>query len=416
MRCIVDFHIHSKYSRATSKNLDLHEIAKWAKIKGLDIVSCGDFTHPRRFAEIKQSLREDGSGLLTLEDFSSPKFILSTEVSCIYQHNGKTRRLHHVILTPSLSAVEKINTLLLQRGAKLASDGRPILGMSSKELLSIVLEADEQNVLIPSHVWTPWFAIFGSKSGYDSVDECFEDLTPHIFALETGLSSDPEMNWTLSALDTYVFVSNSDAHSGPKLGREANVFDLEQRTFSEIIALLKSKDKKKFLFTIEFFPEEGMYHYDGHRLCHVSCDPAQTKKYRGTCPVCKKPLTIGVLHRVDNLRDRNFGEKPASAIPFKKIVPLPEILAEYYGVASSSSTKVENMLFELVRKAGSEYNILLDMSESELKKIMPDDLTAAIIRMRNSEVQLTPGYDGSYGTVRLFSAKNSRFSAQPQLL
>ena len=403
MRQIIDFHIHSKYSRATSKSLDLREIAKWSQIKGVDIVSCGDFTHPRWLAEIKNNLVEDGSGFLKLKDNSQTKFILGAEVACIYRHRDATRRLHHVLLAPSIVAVEKFNKLITDRGGKLASDGRPILGMSSKELLQILLEADERCALIPAHVWTPWFAIFGSKSGYDSVNDCFEDLTPHIFALETGLSSDPAMNWTWSHLDDYVLVSNSDAHSGPKIGREANVFDLHDDTYDELLQAMKEKDPKKFLFTIEFFPEEGKYHYDGHRLCSVSFEPKETKRLKGICPICHKPLTVGVLNRVDNLRDRQWGETHPRAIPFKKIVPLPEIIADFLTVAESSK-KVAELYDESIRKGGNEFAILLDRDEAALAKIMEPAIAHAIIKIRSGVIDVQPGYDGNFGKVSVFSA------------
>lgn len=278
-----------------------------------------------------------------------------------------------------------------------------------------MLEVDDRMVMVPAHVWTPWFALFGSKSGYDDPKDCFEDLTDHIFALETGLSSDPEMNWAWSKLDRFALVSNSDAHSGPKLGREANVFDLSERSYDAIIDALKTKDPKRFLYTIEFFPEEGMYHVDGHRLCDVSMQPAETKRAKGICPKCKKPLTIGVLHRVDNLRDRSYGEKPHGAIPFKKITPLPEIIGEYVQTAATSK-KVERAYVDIVRSGGTEFSVLLDLHHDELQKIMPTELADGIIRMREGHVQLTQGYDGKYGTVSVFSSISRTMSRQQSLL
>lgn len=415
MRTIVDFHIHSKYARATSKHLDLLEIARWSRRKGINIVSTGDFTHPRWFDEITSSLVEDGSGLLSLPGEQGVKFILGTEVACIYRHRDATRRLHHVVLAPDIDAVKKINAALTARGCKLASDGRPVLGLSSKELLQILLEADPRSLLIPAHIWTPWFALFGSKSGYDRIEDCFEDLTPHIVALETGLSSDPEMNWAWSALDRYVLVSNSDAHSGPNLGREANVFDLRQGTYGEIRDILAQKDKTRFLFTIEFFPEEGMYHFDGHRLCAVRFDPEQTKRAKAICPVCKKQLTIGVLHRVDKLRDRDFGTRPENAIPFKKIVPLPEIIAEYLQTGDQSK-KVLAVYMDALMRGGNEFHLLLDATLDELHTVFPEDLAEGIIRMRAGTAELDPGFDGNYGTVSLFSALKRGSQRQPSLL
>lgn len=415
MRRIVDFHIHSKYSRATSKNLDLNEIARWSRIKGIDVVSCADFTHPRWFAHIQESLREDGTGLLKHREAPAVKFILATEVSCIYRHRDATRRVHHLILAPTLDSVMRITRALESRGAKLASDGRPILGMSSKDLLTLVLEADSRNVLIPAHVWTPWFALFGSKSGYDSVQDCFEDLSPHIFALETGLSSDPAMNRMLSALDSYALVSNSDAHSGPKMGREANVLNMEEDTYDELVSILKENKSSRFLETIEFFPEEGMYHYDGHRLCGVSLEPRETKKHKGICPVCKKPLTIGVLHRVDNLKDRDSSLASKSAVPFRHIVPLPEIIADYYQTAGTSK-KAVSLFQSIIAHGNSEFSVLLDLPPDSLKKIMPTSLASAIMRMRRGTVRVEPGYDGKYGIVSLFSDEHRSENSQGLLL
>ena len=402
MKIIADFHVHTKYARATSKNLDLHEIARWSKIKGVQLVAAGDFTHPMQWATIKKELEPDGSGLFDLkQDKTGAKFILSTEVACIYKHREATRRLHHLILSPSLAAAEAIIKELQARGCNLSADGRPILGLSSKDLLQLLLEIDEDNVLIPAHVWTPWFAIFGSKSGYDSVEECFEDLAPHIFALETGLSSDPAMNWTLSGLDKYALISNSDAHSGPNIGREANIFELPELSYQAVMEAIKSKDPKRFLSTIEFFPEEGMYHYDGHRLCNVSYAPSQTKKLKDICPVCHRPLTIGVMNRVDNLRDRDFGYQPTAAVPFKKIVPLPLIISDYLDVGRASK-KVEELFFNIIKLGGDEFSILLELELEQLKKIMPEDLAQGIIDVRQGRLDIKPGYDGVYGTVKIF--------------
>ncbi len=415
MRYIVDFHIHSKYSRATSKHLDLAEIAKWSEIKGLDIVSSGDFTHPTWFAEIKNQLIEDGSGLLSHPHYTKMKFILGAEVACIYRHRDQTRRVHHVLLAPSIASVEKLNAALTARGCKLASDGRPILGIASKELLRLMLEIDDQMVMIPAHVWTPWFALFGSKSGYDALEDCFEDLSEYIFALETGLSSDPMMNRALSKLDRFALVSNSDAHSGPKLGREANVFELHEESYASIIDALKTRDVKKFLYTIEFFPEEGMYHNDGHRACRVSFSPQETKRHKGICPTCKKSLTVGVLNRVDNLRDREFGTEPPGMIPYKHIVPLPDILADYVQTADTSQ-RVMKLFFEIIRLGGNEFNVLLDAPLTDLTQWMPQDLAQGIIRVREGKLTVSPGYDGNYGSVSIFSAADRSKHTQAKLL
>lgn len=309
---------------------------------------------------------------------------------------------------PSLASAEKFNKALEDRGAKLASDGRPILGMSSKDILNIMLEVDERAMLIPAHVWTPWFAVFGSKSGFETIEECFEDLSPYIKAIETGLSSDPLMNWRLSTLDKLTLVSNSDAHSGPQIGREANVMDLEDVTYDEIIKIIATKDRKKFLYTIEFFPEEGMYHYDGHRDCNFVCSDEQTKKLKGLCPKCKKPLTIGVISQIDKAADISLDKLDRSKhIPYKSIVPLPNIIADYFSVGRSSK-KVQALFFEIISLAGNEFKVLLDEDIEALKKIMPANLAEGIIRVREAKVKLNPGFDGQYGTVEIFSASEKK--------
>jgi uncharacterized protein (TIGR00375 family) len=406
MRKIIDFHIHSKYSRATSKAFDLDEMAKWSAIKGVDIISCADFTHPAWFDILEKNLEEiNNSGLYKIKNSNSKiKFLISTEVSCIYRQNDKTRRVHLCILMPSLESAGKFNKLLKDAGAKLASDGRPILGMSAKKVLKFMLEADKKAMMIPAHVWTPWFAVFGSKSGFDSLQECFEELTPHIYAIETGLSSDPIMNWCLSELDNLTIVSNSDAHSGPHIGREANVMDLEQESYDEIYNIIKTKNKSKFLYTIEFYPEEGMYHWDGHRDCKFSCHPDDTKnKHQDLCPKCKKPLTIGVMSQVDKLADIKEAKiNKSKHVPFKSIVPLPNIIANYFGMGRTSK-RVQSLYLDIINKADNEFKILLDLSPEELNKIMPEDLATGIIKMRNNQMHIEPGFDGQYGKVLVFS-------------
>lgn len=415
MKIIADFHLHSKYARATSKDLDIRALATWSKIKGVNVVACGDFTHPKQFKDIQDNLIADGTGLYDLkDDASGVKFLMGTEVACIYRHKDATRRVHHCIFAPSIEVVAKFNQALTDRGCKLAADGRPILGMSSKELLQIMLDIDPRMVLIPAHAWTPWFAIFGSKSGYDSVEDCFEDLSSHIFALETGLSSDPEMNWALSSLDKYALISNSDAHSGPKIGREANVFELAELSYDSLMSAIRNKTPKEFLYTIEFFPEEGMYHFDGHRLCNVSLDPVETRKLKNICPVCKKPITVGVLHRVDNLRDQEFGRRPQNAIPFKKIIPLPEIIADYFDQGVQSK-RVQDLFQTIIQKFGTEFSILLDASLDELKQVMPEALARGILRVREQQVKIVPGYDGVYGKVELFDMEEKLASKQAKL-
>ncbi len=444
LKKILDLHIHSKYSRACSQNLELPKIAAACLTKGIDIVASGDFTHPAWFAHIKDCLEEIGeSGLYRLKNADAghntpsysppqrggdsatvspplrggagggvwPRFILSTEVSCIYKHKEKTRRLHLVILAPNIAAVEKLNKALEEKGVNLKSDGRPIMGLSAKRILQMLLDLDSRFMLIPAHAWTPWFAIFGSKSGYDSLEECFEELTPHVRAIETGLSSDPAMNRRWSALDNITLVSNSDAHSPDRLGREANVFQFDDEadiTYEEIIRIIKEGDKKKFLHTIEFYPEEGKYHFDGHLDCAVCLSPAETKKNKSLCPRCKKPLTIGVLHRVDDLADRAEKDIPReNFIPHKYIVPLRELLAGVYGVGPNSK-KVDNEYQRLLKKMGSEFSILLDKSEEEIARAASDSRVApAIQSMRAGQVKISPGYDGKFGQVEILSQKTA---------
>jgi uncharacterized protein (TIGR00375 family) len=305
-----------------------------------------------------------------------------------------------------LEVAKKINASLTARGAKLASDGRPILGMSAKNILEMCLEIDERIMVIPAHAWTPWFAVFGSKSGFDTLQECFEDLTPYIHAIETGLSSDPLMNWQWSKLDDITLVSNSDAHSGPRIGREANVLDLQDISYDEIREIINTKDKKRFLYTIEFYPEEGMYHYDGHRDCNFSCSPQESmNKYKNICPKCKKVLTLGVLNQVTKLADRTEDNiETVYRLPYKNIVPLPEIIADCYGV-NRSSKKVEKLYFDIINKAGNEFKITLDLDIDDLKKIMPAVLAEGIIKMRDKKLKVLPGFDGQYGEVSIFTSQ-----------
>lgn len=413
MQYICDLHPHSKYARACSKELTLENIDKWCQIKGINIVGTGDFCHPAWFKDIEEKLEEVHEGLYKLKGSNTGTlFMLTNEISCIYRQGDKTRRLHICIWAPNIEFVKKLNKKLTAKGCKLASDGRPIIGMSAKELLKICLESGEKHLTIPAHIWTPWFAIFGSKSGFDSVEECYEELSEHIYAVETGLSSDPPMNWCLSNLDKVVLVSNSDAHSLQNLGREANVFDLSEPSYSEIYNLIKNKDKKKFLYTIEFFPEEGMYHFDGHRDCNVSFSPAETKKHKNICPKCKKEVTIGVLNRVDNLSDRKLEIVDKNKfIPFKSIIPLQEIIAESFNVGKSSK-KVQAEYFNLISKGKNEFNILLHLSMEEIKKITLPKIAEAIGRVREGKVKLVPGFDGQYGKIEIFSKNEKGFNSQ----
>jgi len=405
MRVIADLHIHSKYSRACSKELELPNIAKWCEKKGISVCATGDFTHPGWFSSIREELEETGPGVFELKSKKSPtKFILGTEISCIYKKNDQVRRLHHNVFFPKISDVEKFNNALEERGCNLKSDGRPIIGLQSKELLKIALDIDEKAMLIPAHAWTPWFAIFGSKSGYDSIEECFEYLSPHVHAIETGLSSDPAMNWRLSSLDNIMLVSNSDAHSLPKLGREANVFELDEVSYENIFNIIRNHDTKKFLYTIEFYPEEGKYHYDGHRDCNLRLSPKESAKHKGICPQCGKKLTLGVMNRVDKLADHDDGRKPKNFVPFKSIVPLEEILSEVFD--KGVKTKIVSETYEaMIDKLGSEFDILLDIDINKIKSEFGDMAAEAIKRVREGEMIVEPGYDGEFGTVKIFSKK-----------
>jgi uncharacterized protein (TIGR00375 family) len=412
MRYIADLHIHSKYSRACSKDLDLEGNTRWARIKGIDIVGTGDFTHPIWLKELKDKLEEKVPGLYCLKkqyQVSKTKasdkdvfFMLTTELSCIYSQGGKTRRIHLCVWVPDFKTVDAIVTELENRKVNLRSDGRPIMGLSAIELTKIVMQANSQSIVVPAHMWTPWFSVFGSKSGFDSLEECFGETTKYIFAGETGLSSDPAMNYKISALDDLVLVSNSDAHSPANLGREANVFEINEKdlSFFEIRKILQQKDSKRFLYTIEFFPEEGKYHADGHEICGVRLEPNETKKLKGICPKCKKPLTIGVLSRVEELADRKIAKNP-HGINSKYIIPLPEVIAEAYGIGKNSK-KVQSFYFDMINKLGSEFDILLDVPIEKISQLIGPEIAKGISLMRDQKVSVTPGYDGVYGVIKVF--------------
>jgi len=407
MKLIADLHIHSKYSRATSKDMDLEHIALKAKEKGINIVATGDFTHPLWFNELKTKLEPAERGLYRFKGDSldsNLRFILSVEISNIYTRNNKVRRVHNVILVPSLEAAQKINNVLSWQG-NLKSDGRPILGLDSEELLKIVFNAEPQAMFIPAHIWTPWFSVFGSMSGFDSLEEAFGENVKLISALETGLSSDPLMNWMVSALDKFTLVSNSDAHSPDNLGREANVLDINF-DYYELREAIINKDREKFLYTIEFYPEEGKYHYDGHRLCQVRMTPEERKKNNGLCPVCHRPLTIGVLSRVEDLGDREFGFKPQNAIPFKHLIPLRELIADVLNVQVKTKL-VEQEYRKLINHFGNEFRILLDANKEELDQVTRSDISQAIINSREGKVEILPGYDGEYGKIHVLLDKQN---------
>ncbi|MCG2714109.1 MAG: endonuclease Q family protein [Candidatus Omnitrophica bacterium] len=410
MEFIADFHIHSKYSRATSRDMDVKNLALWAKLKGITLMGTGDFTHHLWLEELKHTLEDCGNGLFI---HGGIYFMLTVEVSSIYSKGGKGYRIHNLIFAPSFAVVDKINNALSRRGANLASDGRPIIGLAAAELARIVFDIDENCMIVPGHIWTPWFSLFGSMSGFDRIEDCFEEQTSKIFALETGLSSDPAMNWRLSALDKFTLISNSDAHSPQKIGREGNVFDCELN-YKTICEVLKIKDKKRFLYTLEFFPEEGKYHYDGHRLCGVRWAPKETRQHNGKCPKCGKPVTIGVVNRVEKLADREEGFEPENSIPFKNLIPFDEIVAEVKGVGKASLSVVREYRGYLA-KFGTEFDILLKASKEELLKGLPAKLAEGVLRVRQGKVDIRPGYDGEYGTISIFGDKPKQSEQQLSL-
>ncbi|MGQ9708169.1 MAG: endonuclease Q family protein [bacterium] len=395
MRFIADLHIHSRFSRATSQEMEIPAIARAARQKGLKLMATGDFTHPEYFETLKRYLKPAGNGLYVYEDVY---FIVNTEVNNIYSAGGRLRRIHNLIFVPSLESAKAINEMLGRYG-KLEADGRPSLSLTSYELVARVMEIEPGAFVVPAHIWTPWFSLYGANSGFDSFEECFGDLTDEVFAVETGLSSDPPMNWRLSTLDKKTLISNSDAHSPSRLGREANVFDCEL-DYDEIRRVLKAKDKSKFLLTIEFFPEEGKYHYDGHRQCGVRLAPAQSILSGDICPVCGRRLTVGVLHRVEALADRKPDEVPKDdMIPFKHLVPLEEIIAEALGVGRDTASAGKKYQ-EMINGLGGEFEILMDVPISEIARF-GERIAQGVEAMRRGEIIIEPGYDGVFGLVRV---------------
>ena len=408
MKQVLDLHIHSRYSRACSPRLTLVNIENTCRIKGVDIIATGDFTYPAWFESIKQELAEiaPGAGLYKLKNASDDKikFILSTEVSLIYKDAGRARRLHIVLHAPDLAAVQELNKQL-DKKFNIRSDGRPILGMSAPELVKLVLNINERFLIYPAHIWTPWFSVFGSKSGFDSLKECFQDQTGHIYAIETGLSSDPAMNWRLSGLDKLTVLSNSDAHSLANIGREANIMNFDGvPTYQKIYDNIKYKTGMEM--TLEFYPEEGMYHFDGHRDCRFSCEPSESRRLKNICPVCHKPLIIGVLNRVEELADRPAGFCPAGAVPFKKIVELDKIIAEALNIKSRHSIAVEKQYRSLINKYGNELYILLNLDLSKISKEIDFRIIEGLKRARSGQLIIKPGFDGQYGEINIFSDDN----------
>ncbi|MEM7815564.1 MAG: endonuclease Q family protein [Candidatus Aenigmatarchaeota archaeon] len=397
MKVFADLHLHSKYSRATSTQLNIPNLVKYARIKGLNLLGTGDFTHPLWLNELKENLKEDGTGVLRDKDGFG--FILSGEISSIYSQGGKVRRVHNVILAKSFEIVEQINEMLVRKKVNLEADGRPVCGIPCPELVELILEIDKGCEIIPAHAWTPWFSVFGSESGFDSIEECFKDQAKKIHALETGLSSDPAMNWRLSSLDRFALVSNSDSHSyWPwRIGREANVFELKEITYDGIVSAIREKDPKRFLYTIEVDPSYGKYHFDGHRTCNVCLNPKEALRFGNWCPVCKRQLTIGVLHRVEQLADRPEGYVPKGAIPFKSLIPLTEIIGGVLGIEQLYSKRIWEIYNKLIERFGSEFFVLLEAEKSEMRKVVDEKIAKAIIDVREGKVEIRPGYDGVYG-------------------
>ncbi|MEW6328486.1 MAG: endonuclease Q family protein [Candidatus Micrarchaeota archaeon] len=405
MRLIADLHIHSKYSRATSAGMNVEELARAAKIKGIHLLGTGDFTHPLWLKELKEKLRAQENGLF---EYDEALFMLTAEVSNVFEKNGKTRKIHNIIFAPSFEIVAQINEALGKKG-DLSADGRPTLNMGACELVEAVLGVSRECMVVPAHAWTPWFSLFGANFGFDSAEECFGEQAKNIYALETGLSSDPGMNWRLSALDKYALISNSDSHSTQKIGREANVFEFEPErvSYDAITNAIKQKDKKHFLMTIEFFPEEGKYHYDGHRAHGLSLAPEESRKYGNVCPVCRRRLTVGVLHRVEELADRPPGFVPETAIPFKNIVPLSEIIADALG-KNENTEAVKSEYERVVNYFGNEFAVLMDATREELLKATSERVAEGVLRVREGKIKVTPGYDGVYGKIDIFGSAGEK--------
>jgi len=416
LRVVADLHIHSRFSRATSQSMNITEISRFAKIKGLKLVGTGDFTHPKWFSELTNELAEvSGTNLYGSKKHpeSPVRYMLTAEVCTIYNVDEKAKKIHHVIFTPSLETATQISERLKHYG-NLAVDGRPILDMTSPQLVEEVMQVSDQNEVIPAHVWTPWFSLFGAFSGFDRIEDCYEDMTRHIHALETGLSSDPPMNWRLSALDSFTLVSNSDCHSHwPwRIGREANVFELDKLTYMEVVDAIRRKDPKRFKFTIETDPAYGKYHWTGHRNCKVSLPPQEAIKYGNRCPVCGRKLTRGVDQRIEELADRPADYTPENAIGYKRLLPLSEIITAVLGVSYQGAKTVWSVYTPLVKKFGDEYTVLIDAPKEEMSKIVDSRIAEAIVRVREEKARVIPGYDGVYGQLAIFEDKQEEVKPQ----
>ena len=408
MKMIADLHIHSRFSMATSKEGTPENLDFWARKKGISLIGTGDFTHPVWREELKERLVSEGNGLYRLRDAyvkeesrkfpgEGTRFVVSGEISSIYKKNGKTRKVHNVILLPSLEAADAMAQRLEKIG-NIHSDGRPILGLDSHDLLEMMLDVCPEGILIPAHIWTPHFSVLGAKSGFDSVEECFEELAPYIHALETGLSSDPAMNWRISKLDRYQLVSNSDAHSPSKLGREANLLDIDC-SYEGLYRAIQTGEGLEG--TVEFFPEEGKYHFDGHRKCGVSLSPVEAERLGGICPVCGKKLTMGVDHRVEQLADRAEGFVKKDGKKYESLVPLPEVISACMGY-STASKKVQGCFEQMIQTLGTEFDILRNVPSEDIKSCAGERIAEGIENVRTGNVKRIPGYDEEYGKIELF--------------
>lgn len=413
MHIIADLHLHSRFSRAVSPQMTIPTLAQWATKKGIGLVASGDWTHPLWMKEIERDLEEDGNGLLKLKTGDAPLFLLSTEISCIFSQGGKGRRVHTLVWVPTISSAKAINKEITKRGGNVLSDGRPILGFSLIQLSELILSIEPQALIIPAHVWTPWFSVFGSMGGFDSLKEAFGAYEKHIYAIETGLSSSPDMNWTVGELDTRSIVSFSDAHSGPKLGREATVFELPELTFSQIALALQNyqndQTKPHIVKTIEFYPEEGKYHFTGHRDCHIRLTPDEVKAKGTTCSVCGKPLTQGVMQRVTQLATREYQKNNSKSKrpPFTMLVPLVEIISEAIG-SPVASPKVAVYYDKLIANCQNEFHILMDENLDTVAAVSTPQIADGIKKVRSGDIVIDPGYDGVFGVVKIWKSEKDK--------
>ena len=406
---IADFHIHSRYSRATSKDMNIDNLSKWAALKGINLLGTGDFTHPDWLRELKGKLEKKEYGIYAHKDIS---YMLTCEVSNIYFKTGRVRKIHNIIFAPSFEVTEEINKLLSQYG-NLFSDGRAILKLESDKMVKGLNKINKDIFVVPAHVWTPHFSVFGANSGFDSIEDCFGDATDKIYALETGLSSDPQMNWRWSDLDRFSLISNSDAHSPSKIGREANVFK-EKFGYKELIEILKTKDKEKFLYTVEFYPQEGKYHWDGHRKCNASLSPKESRNLNYRCPKCGAKVTVGVMQRVEKLSDRDEGFVLENAHSYKSLVPLIEIISSAIKVGTQSQT-AQREYNGLINKFGNEFKILLEAPKKDIENECPPRIAHGILNVREGNVEVIPGYDGVYGKVNVYKGPEEKKEKQLEL-